>query len=250
MTGRVIVVGAGIGGLAAAHALKRAGRSVLLLDAANVPGGTMRTENRDGHLVELGPSGFLANTQATIELVDELGLASKLITADRASKRRRIFRGDKLRSVPFGALGLAGSLGLVRDLFCARPAREETVHEFAVRHFGYNASRYLFNPMVSGIHAGDANRISFSAAFPKIAAFERDLSNGKGISVNDLVNVAHRESGFIGKVGTMEVPNFHNTVQIKHMWLDNSKLRSLGYVQRHDIKETVRELVRYYKQQG
>jgi nucleoside-diphosphate-sugar epimerase len=77
-----------------------------------------------------------------------------------------------------------------------------------------------------------------------------NISNGKGLNVKDLVDVAHRESGYIGKVGTMEVPDFHNTVQIKHMWLDNSKLRSLGYVQRHDIKETVRELVRYYKQQG
>lgn len=74
-----------------------------------------------------------------------------------------------------------------------------------------------------------------------------NIANGKGYNVNDLVNVAHRESGFKSKITEIDVPQFHKVVQMPKMYLNIDKIRKLGYVQKHDIKQSVRELVHHYQ---
>ena len=74
-----------------------------------------------------------------------------------------------------------------------------------------------------------------------------NISNGKGLSVRGLVQHAQASGGFIGKVGSMDVPDFHKTVQVTSMYLDNSKIKKLGYVQKHDIKLSVEELTKHYQ---
>lgn len=74
-----------------------------------------------------------------------------------------------------------------------------------------------------------------------------NISNGHGINIEPLIEVAYRESGYKGTVGVKEVPEFHKTVQIPQFYADNSKLRLLGYAQQHDIKNTIKELVHYYE---
>lgn len=74
-----------------------------------------------------------------------------------------------------------------------------------------------------------------------------NIANGLGLNVNDLVEVAHRETGFKSKVTMIDVPEFHRQVQTPKMVLDVRKLKSLGYVQQHDIKQSVRELVHHYQ---
>lgn len=73
-----------------------------------------------------------------------------------------------------------------------------------------------------------------------------NIANGQGLNVNDLVNVAHRESDFKSKIYEIEVPDFHKTVQMPKMYMNIDKIKKLGYVQKHDIKQTVKELVHYY----
>ena len=75
-----------------------------------------------------------------------------------------------------------------------------------------------------------------------------NISNGQGLNISDLVDVAHRASGYKGKVGEKEVPEFHKIVQTPKMYLDTRKLNKLGYVKQHDIKTTVEELTHYYEQ--
>ena len=77
-----------------------------------------------------------------------------------------------------------------------------------------------------------------------------NISNGQGINIESLIDIAHRESGYRGTVGMKDVPEFHKTVQIPQFYADNSKLKSLGYVQRYDIKNTIKELVNYYKDEN
>jgi nucleoside-diphosphate-sugar epimerase len=74
-----------------------------------------------------------------------------------------------------------------------------------------------------------------------------NIANGKGLNVNDLVEVAWQESGYISKITEIPVPEFHKKVQVPKMFMDVKKLKSLGYVQRHDIAQTIRELVHYYQ---
>jgi nucleoside-diphosphate-sugar epimerase len=74
-----------------------------------------------------------------------------------------------------------------------------------------------------------------------------NIANGQGLNVNDLVNVAWAESGYLSKITEIPVPEFHRKVQTPKMWMDVSKLKKLGYVQKHDIKNSVRELVHHYQ---
>lgn len=74
-----------------------------------------------------------------------------------------------------------------------------------------------------------------------------NVSNGEGHNIHNLINTAHRESGFIADVGTMKTPDFHKKVQTNIMYLDTTKLKSLGYVPHHNIHNTVKELVHQFR---
>lgn len=73
-----------------------------------------------------------------------------------------------------------------------------------------------------------------------------NVANGQGLNVKDLIYHALQENGWIGQVGEKEVPAFHRQVQVPSMYLDISKIKKLGYVQQHNIKDTIKELVYYY----
>ena len=73
------------------------------------------------------------------------------------------------------------------------------------------------------------------------------ISNGQGLNISELMEIANREAKFRGKIGEMEVPAFHKAVQTPKMFLDVKRLKSLGYVQQCDVKTSIRELVHYYE---
>lgn len=74
-----------------------------------------------------------------------------------------------------------------------------------------------------------------------------NIGNGQGYNINDLVDVAHRASGYKSKLTTIDTPQFHKVVQTPKFFADTKKLKSLGYVKEHDIKTSVEELVAYYE---
>lgn len=74
-----------------------------------------------------------------------------------------------------------------------------------------------------------------------------NIANGQGLRISDLVDHANITGGWKGTVGNMPVPEFHKAVQVPSMYLDIKKIRDLGYVQQHDIKTSVAELVRHYQ---
>src|ERR1700739_2534665 len=94
----VIVVGGGISGLVCAYALKKAGVEVLALDTSRNAGGLIRSEERDGFLVELGPQSF-SGTAALRELCAELGIADQLLEAPANAPRYVLINGT-LKAVP------------------------------------------------------------------------------------------------------------------------------------------------------
>ncbi len=180
-----VVVGAGISGLAFSHRLKtiEPDRPVVLLDAARRPGGVIATDDVDGFRFEWGPNAFLGNSPATFELVEELGLSERLLAARPTAKKRYIVRGGKLRALPrsplgvftTGALSFSGRMRLLTEPFRRRgSAEDETVASFGRRRLGEEATRQLLDPMVSGVFGGDVERLSLPAAFPRVAALERE----------------------------------------------------------------------------
>ena len=74
-----------------------------------------------------------------------------------------------------------------------------------------------------------------------------NISNGQGLNVNTLVEIAHRASGYASKIKEIPVPEFHRTVQTPKMYLDISKIKKLGYVQQYNIQTSIEGLVEYYR---
>jgi oxygen-dependent protoporphyrinogen oxidase len=188
MAGRVVVVGGGISGLAVARALLRSGSAeVCCLEAEARPGGNVRTEREGGFLLEWGPTAFLDNAPATLDLARELGLETEVVRADPSARRRFVFRAGRLHRVPGGPFSLVGSgvlpwaskLRLLLEPFVPRrkDPGDESVFEFARRRIGTGAAEILVDAMVSGIYAGDARRLSLPACFPRMRELETEYGS-------------------------------------------------------------------------
>lgn len=199
---RVAIVGAGISGLATARALvTRAPRvEVLVLEGGRRVGGNIRTEHIDGFVCESGPDGFLDNAPATLQLVRELGLESRLQRSNDAARRRFIFHNRRLREVPTSAFGLAttgllspgGKVRLALEPVARRRQQDdESIHEFASRRIGEEAASILVDAMVSGIFAGDSRHLSLAACFPRM----RELEDRHGSLFRALFAMRHQRRG-------------------------------------------------------
>jgi oxygen-dependent protoporphyrinogen oxidase len=177
------VIGGGIAGLTAAFELRRAGREVLLFEAAAEPGGNVRTAARDGFLLERGPHSFLGSADRLFELAASLGLEDRLAPARAAAARRYIVRDGVPRLVPGGPLsflttdllGPRAKLRLAAEpLFTRRGSPDDTAATFFARRFGADAARILAGAFVNGVYAGDPERLSAPAAFPLFWRFEQE----------------------------------------------------------------------------
>src|SRR5579871_2809758 len=106
---RIVIVGAGISGLAVAYHLSRLvpDAEITILESENRPGGKIWTERDAGFVVESGPNGFLESKLSTLQLCRDMGIESELIAASESSRRHRfLFLGGRLRELPSGPFGL------------------------------------------------------------------------------------------------------------------------------------------------
>lgn len=179
----LLVAGAGVSGLTTAWEVLRArpGWRVEVVEDADAPGGTMRTERVRGCVCEWGPNGFLTNVPHTVDLARDLGLEQKLTGADDAAQDRFLWVRGALRPVPLkppaflrsGLLSVRGTLRVLCEPFIPRGGREEeSVRDFAARRIGAEAASVLVDAMVSGVYAGDPSRLSLPAVFPRMARME------------------------------------------------------------------------------
>jgi oxygen-dependent protoporphyrinogen oxidase len=112
---RVAVIGGGLAGLAAAHALTASGASVTVLEAAGRFGGQVHTRREGGCVIEDGAEGFPARREAVRRLAGDLGLASRVI--EQTAWRNLAFRNGRLEELPPGeAAGLLGMAVSPEDL--------------------------------------------------------------------------------------------------------------------------------------
>ena len=179
---RVVVVGGGISGLSVAYLLKSKGFDVCLLEAENRLGGKAWTIREKGFLCEEGPNGFLDNRPDTLRFVDEVGLSHKLLRASPTAKHRFVVRKNRLVPLPENPVAFLFSpilpfyakMRLLLEVFikAKKDEEDETVADFARRRLGRKALDYLIEPMVSGVFAGDAEKLSLKSAFPRIFELE------------------------------------------------------------------------------
>lgn len=195
----VIVVGAGISGLACAYALKKRGVDVAVLEASDATGGLIRSVEENGCLFETGPQSFSTSLQLNA-LTDELGLTTELVSAPAKAPRYILVNGQ-LRLVPLSPAAFLGSsllkwstkLSILRDPFGKSfpPQEDESVAAFVRRKFKPELLELLVGPFVSGIYAGDPEKISFRAAFPTLYEAEKTA----GSLVRGMKAVAKKRTG-------------------------------------------------------
>lgn len=178
----IAVIGAGISGLAAAQALVAAGHDVAVFDRRHAPGGRIHTERRDGFLVEHGPNSLVSPAPGAEALIDALGLASARIERGERVRQRYLVRDGRAHALPLDPLGffssrffsLRGRLRLLAEPFIRPEPADETVARFITRRFGRELLDYVFDPLVGGLYAGDAEQLSTAALFPHLKRLERE----------------------------------------------------------------------------
>lgn len=176
----IAIIGGGITGLTAAYRLARQGRPFRLFEAASRLGGNIRSERHDGWLLEAGPNS-LQLTPAVSQLLVELGLSP--LTASTEAKNRYIVR--KGRPVPAPAspseflksplFSVTAKLRLLGDLIQRPRKRSDDVSlaTFVADHLGSELVDYGLRPFVSGVYAGDAQKLSARHSFPSLWDAER-----------------------------------------------------------------------------
>ena len=194
---RVVIVGGGIAGLAAAYRLKK------LLDAAPQPvplillesddrlGGKILTERVDGFVIEGGPDTFLAYKPRGVGLCRELGLGDRLHGTNEKIRRTYVMRAGRLHTLPEGLTGLIpsrfgpmaltdlispwGKLRMGWEYFVPprRDEADESLAEFVERRLGREVYDRLIEPLLSGIYAGDGAQLSLGATFPQLRQAEQ-----------------------------------------------------------------------------
>jgi oxygen-dependent protoporphyrinogen oxidase len=189
---RVVVIGGGIAGLAAARRLGSVlpDAEMLLFERDEALGGKIHTEHVDGFVIEAGADSFLSRKERGVALVDELGLGSELIGRRPEHHQTFVRRGDHLHPLPEGLTGMiptsldalersellspAGKARFAaeREVPPATGRGDESVASFVSRRFGREAYEALVEPLMTGIYGGDGEQLSLLATFPQLRVLE------------------------------------------------------------------------------
>ena len=152
------------------------------MEAGPRAGGRIRSTREDGYLVEWAANAVQGTENAAWRLAESVGLADQRVLGRPDAARRYIWRGGRLHRLPlnpaafFGFTGLSPAARLrvaMEPFFANRVKKEESVHDYAVRHIGEEAASVLIGAVVRGVFAGNSKRLSVDAAFPVMREMER-----------------------------------------------------------------------------
>lgn len=197
MSRRIVIVGGGIAGLAAAHRLLELRNAqdldveILLLEASDRLGGCIATERVGDFLIEAGPDSFISEKPWALRLCERLGLAPRLVSTQAAHQKIYIVHHGKLVPLPEGFFLLAptqltpfvrtplfswrGKLRLAAELLTPRSDAnvDESLGAFVRRRFGSEALERVAQPLLGGIYAADPDKLSLTATMPRFKEMER-----------------------------------------------------------------------------
>lgn len=192
---KVVIVGGGITGLSAAFYLQKEIQEkglpidVLLIEASNRLGGKIQTVRRDGFVIERGPDSFLIRKKSVGILAKDLGIENELVR--NATGQAYVLINDALHPIPGGSvMGIptqvmpflksdlfswAGKLRAAGDFFLPRSnmAEDQSLGIFFRRRFGGEVVENLIEPLLSGVYAGDIDKMSLQSTFPQFYEVEK-----------------------------------------------------------------------------
>ncbi len=182
----VTVIGAGITGLTTAYYLVKSGLRVAIVECNQRVGGQIATFEENGFIFESGPNtGVLSNLE-TVEIFEELNGLCHLETAQKASKKRLIYKKGRLHPLPSGPISaittplftFKDKLRVLYEPFRAKGTNpDESVASLAARRLGQSFVDYAVDPFISGIYAGDPTRLVPRFALPKLYRLEQNYGS-------------------------------------------------------------------------
>ena len=181
-----IIIGAGLSGLTLAHNLKKEGRKVLLLESSDRVGGVINTHEENGFVFESGPNTGVLGSAETVKLFDELNALCELEIANSSAKNRFIWKGNRWRAMPSGLISAAVTpLFSLYDKFriLGEPLRKpgknpyESVADLVRRRMGKSFLEYAVDPFISGVYAGDPEKLITKFALPKLYKLEQEYGS-------------------------------------------------------------------------
>src|SRR6185503_3607555 len=193
----VIVIGGGLAGLTTTYRLLHAGKKAICLEAGDVPGGCVRTDRIEGYLCEYGAQNFLEGINGPVHhLAYDLGIADQMIQAKETANY--IAWGGRPWSLPKQLPRILSLKGLLRvgfELFLPRGSNrvDESIAIWAHRRFGHEVAERPIDPMVTGVWAGDPERLSLQATFSVGAEFEQKY---RSVIVGALKSGAEKQNAF------------------------------------------------------
>jgi protoporphyrinogen/coproporphyrinogen III oxidase len=197
---KIVIVGGGIAGLAAAYKVKRAAEAGNDVEFALVEkdprlGGKIVTQHVDGFVIDGGPDCFLTEKPAIHRIAKLLGIFDEELPTDDARKRTYILSRGQLHDLPDGVMMFAptkfwpfattglfswsGKIRMGMDLLIKRKPvtgdgpEDETLESFVVRRMGRECLDRLAEPLVGGVHASDPAKMSLAATFPRLLEMEQ-----------------------------------------------------------------------------
>ena len=193
---KLVVIGGGITGLAAAHRAVELARErgaaldLTLIEARERLGGTIASERVDGFLVEAGPDSFLSEKPWALALCRRLGVEDRLVRTDDRFRKVFVWFGGRLHPLPDGfqllaptamrpfvtssLFSLPGKLRMALDLVLPRGhADDESLGAFVRRRLGVEALERVAQPLVAGIYTADPDDLSLAATMPRFLEVER-----------------------------------------------------------------------------
>lgn len=181
---RIAIVGAGITGLTAAHELTRAGAEVTVFEARGEAGGAIRSQARDGWLVESGPNTLMLRDRSLDDFLTSAGLGDAMQLANPEAAKRFIVRGGRPNALPSGPLGAVftpifnfrGKLRVLCEPFVPqnRDNPDETLASFARRRVGQEFLDYAVNPFIGGVYACAPEDLCVRHALPRLWRLEQN----------------------------------------------------------------------------
>ncbi|WP_018547191.1 protoporphyrinogen oxidase [Streptomyces sp. LaPpAH-108] len=180
--GQVVVIGAGVAGLAAAYRLVARGARVTVLEAGERVGGKLLPGEIAGVRMDLGAESMLARRPEAVALAREVGLGERLVTPATASAS--LWTRNTLRPMPKGhVMGVPGTAdvlaGILSEEGLARIGQDAglprtevgddvAVGEYVAARLGREVVDRMIEPLLGGVYAGDAYRLSMRSAVPQL----------------------------------------------------------------------------------
>lgn len=179
----ILIVGAGLTGLTAGFYITKQGKSIAIVEKQNRVGGQIQTFQEDGFIFEKGPNTGVVSYPEVAELFQDLAPLCSLETAREESKRRLIWKGNRFHEIPSSLLG-----GVTTPLFSffdkfrllGEPFRKkgnnpnESVAQLTRRRMGKSFLDYAVDPFLSGVYAGNPEKLITRYALPKLYNLEQE----------------------------------------------------------------------------